>query len=419
MIRKLQRKIVLTTTLTLAILIVLGNLIVHVAVLRVCGQMTDHILKSLAENEEVLRGSQQGQLVEDLAFGKLTVTKEELFSLLTTPLYAAELDTDGTLLCFEDLRSTSPLDPSDMEPVLRTVSQREAGSGSSGGFRYYKEEKPYGYFVVLANNDLGFSKNVGRHLLRVSLSVSLPVLLFLFCISILLSRYAISPAVNALKRQKQFISDAGHELKTPLSTITVNAAVLASELGPNKYMDCIQYETQRMDVLVRQLLDVACLDDAEPVERREVFSLSEVVYQATLPFESLAFEQDIRYTTDIQENCSFCGDPERIRQVAGILLDNAFKYCRSGGEVSLQLRQEGRHLVLEVYNTGPGIAPEDLPHIFERFYRCDKARTGNGSYGLGLAIARAAVEAAGGKISVESEYGHWSRFRVTLPERNF
>ncbi len=419
MIRKLQRKIVLTTTLTLAILIVLGNLIVHVAVLRVCGQMTDHILRSLAENEEVLRGSQQGQLVEDLIIGKLTVTKEDLFSLLTAPLYAAELGPDGTLLCFEDLRSTSPLDPSDMEPVLRTVSQREAGSGSAHGFRYYKAEKAYGYFVILADNGLGFSQSIGRHLLRVSLSVSLPVLLFLFCISILLSRYAISPAVNALKRQKQFISDAGHELKTPLSTITVNAAVLASELGPNKYMDCIQYETQRMDVLVRQLLDVACLDDAEPVERREVFSLSEVVYQATLPFESLAFEQDIRYTTDIQENCSFCGDPERIRQVAGILLDNAFKYCRSGGEVSLQLRQEGRHLVLEVYNTGPGIAPEDLPHIFERFYRCDKARTGNGSYGLGLAIARAAVEAAGGKISAESEYGHWSRFRVTLPERSF
>lgn len=76
-------------------------------------------------------------------------------------------------------------------------------------------------------------------------------------------------------------------------------------------------------------------------------------------------------------------------------------------------------MTLEVYNSGHGIAPEDLPHIFERFYRCDKARTGNGSYGLGLAIARAAVEASGGKISAESEYGHWSRFRVTLPERNF
>ena len=419
MIRKLQKKIVLTTTLTLAILVVLGNLLVHVAVVRVCGQMTDHILRSLAENEEVLRSSQQSQLVEDLIIGKLTVTKEELFSLLTTPLYAAEMAPDGTLLCFEDMRSTSPLAPGDMEAVLRTVGRREAGSGSAGGFRYYKEEKPYGYFVILADNGLGFSQSIGRHLLRVSLSVSLPVLLLLFFISVMMSRSAISPAVDALKRQKQFISDAGHELKTPLSTIAVNAAVLDSEIGPNKYMDCIQYETQRMDVLVRQLLEVACLDDLEPSKRRESFSLSEVVYQATLPFESLAFEQDVHYTADIQEGCVFHGDPERIRQVAGILLDNAFKYCRPGGEVSVGLRQEGRHLILEVYNTGEGIAAEDLPHIFERFYRCDKARTGNGSYGLGLATAQAAVEAAGGKITAESEYGHWSRFRVTLTERNY
>ena len=419
MIRALQRKIVLTTTLTLSIFVLLGNLMVHVAVVRVCGQMTDHILKSLAENEEVLRSPEQAPLVEDLGIGRLTVTKEELFSLLTTPLYAADLGPDGSLLAIEDLRESVCVESGGMDAVLRTVVRRDTGTGSAGGLRYYKVKKPDGYFVILADNGLGFAQSIGRHLMRVSISVSIPALLLLFCVSVLLSRFAISPAVDALKRQKQFISDAGHELKTPLSTITVNAAVLASELGPNKYMDCIQYETQRMDVLVRQLLDVACLDDAEPVERREVFSLSEVVYQATLPFESLAVEQDSRYTTDIQENCSFCGDPERIRQVAGILLDNAFKYCRSGGEVSLQLRQEGRHLVLEVYNTGPGIAPEDLPHIFERFYRCDKARTGNGSYGLGLAIARAAVEAAGGKISVESEYGHWSRFRVTLPERNF
>ena len=416
MIRKLQRKIVLTTTLTLALLVLLGNLMVHVAVVRVCGQMTDHILKSLAENEEVFRSSQQGQLVEDLAFGKLTVTKEELFSLLTTPLYAAELDTDGTLLCFEDLRSTSPLDPSDMEPVLRTVSQREAGSGSSGGFRYYKEEKPYGYFVVLANNDLGFSKNVGRHLLRVSLSVSLPVLLFLFCISILLSRYAISPAVNALKRQKQFISDAGHELKTPLSAITVNAAVLAAEIGENQYMDCIQYETERMDALVRQLLDVACLDDAEPVERREVFSLSEVVYQATLPFESLAFEQDIRYTTDIQENCSFCGDPERIRQVAGILLDNAFKYCDPGGSISLRIYRHRKNCVIEAYNTCDPAALTDIDRFFDRFYRADKSRSGSGGgTGVGLSIARAAAEAHGGSINAKTADGKSITFTAVLP----
>ena len=419
MIRALQRKIVLTTTLTLSIFVLLGNLMVHVAVVRVCGQMTDHILKSLAENEEVLRSPEQAPLVEDLGIGRLTVTKEELFSLLTTPLYAADLGPDGSLLAIEDLREGVCVEPGGMDAVLRTVARRDTGSGSAGGFQYYKVEKPDGYFVILADNGLGFARSIGRHLMRIGVSVSIPVLLLLFFVSVLMSRYAISPAAAALKRQKQFISDAGHELKTPLSTISVNAAVLASEIGPNKYMDCIQYETRRMDVLVRQLLDVACLEDAEPVEHREPFSLSEVVYQATLPFESLAFEQDVHYTADIQEGCVFHGDPERIRQVAGILLDNAFKYCRPGGEVSVGLRQEGRHLILEVYNTGEGIAPEDLPHIFERFYRCDKARTGNGSYGLGLAIAQAAVEAAGGKITAESEYGHWSRFRVTLTERNY
>ena len=412
MIRKLQRKIVLTTTLTLAIFVLLGNLMVHVAVVRVCVQMTDHILRNLAENEEVLRSTEQAPLVEDLAFGRLTVTKEELFSLLTTPLYAADLGPDGSLLILEDLREG-------VCAVLRTVARRDTGSGSAGGFRYYKVKKPDGYFVILADNGLGFAQSIGRHLMRVSISVSIPALLLLFCVSVLLSRFAISPAVDALKRQKQFISDAGHELKTPLSAITVNAAVLAAEIGENQYMDCIQYETERMDALVRQLLDVTCLDDLEPSRRHEAFPLSETVYQATLPFESLAFEQNIRYTADIQEGCSFRGDPERIRQVTGILLDNAFKYSHPGGEVSLLLRQEGHRIFLEVYNTGQGISPEDMPHIFERFYRCDKARPGNGSYGLGLAIAQAAVEAAGGKITAESEYGRWARFRVTLRTSEF
>ena len=125
-------------------------------------------------------------------------------------------------------------------------------------------------------------------------------------------------------------------------------------------------------------------------------------------------------TPESEENLdALVRDPERMRQVAGILLDNAFKYSRPGGEVSLRLHQEGHRILLEVYNTGDGIAPEDMPHIFERFYRCDKARTGNGSYGLGLAIAQSAVEAAGGEITVESEYGRWARFRVILRDTEF
>ena len=110
----------------------------------------------------------------------------------------------------------------------------------------------------------------------------------------------------------------------------------------------------------------------------------------------------------------YTGDPTRIRQLMAILLDNAFKYGRSGGEVAVRLRREGRRSLIEVYNTGRGISREDLPHIFERFYRCDKARPGNGSYGLGLAIAQSIVQSCRGTLTAESEYGAWTRFRVML-----
>lgn len=415
MIKKLRKKTVFTTMLVLLMLVAFANIAIHVAVVRVCGEMTDHILMTLAENEEDLRTSQQIQLSDDFGIGTLTISKDELFSVMTTPLYSAQLSSDGNVLSFEDYKKQTSLEiDSKISSVLSTISLQDPGRGKIDSYRYYKTEKDYGSFVLLANSALGFEQNIARHLLRVGMVVSLPVLLVLFFVSVLLSHFTISPAVEALKKQKQFISDAGHELKTPLSSITVNAAVLASEIGPNKYMDCIQSEAKRMNVLVRQMLDVACVEDPEPPNHREQYSLSETVYQSTLPFESIAFERGIRYEVNIQEDLQATGDPERIRQVTSILLDNAFKYSDENGLVSLRLWRDGRRSFLEVYNTGVGISPEDLPHIFERFYRCDKARPSNGSYGLGLAIAKAAVEAHGGSITAESEYGSWARFRITL-----
>ena len=409
MIRKLQRKIVLTTTLTLALLVLLGNLMVHVAVVRVCGQMTDHILKSLAENEEVFRSSQQGQLVEDLAFGKLTVTKEELFSLLTTPLYAAELDTDGTLLCFEDLRSTSPLDPSDMEPVLRTVSQREAGSGSSGGFRYYKEEKPYGYFVVLANNDLGFSKNVGRHLLRVSLSVSLPVLLFLFCISILLSRYAISPAVNALKRQKQFISDAGHELKTPLTAISGFAELMENHMVlPEDVPDFagkIHKEASRLLNLVNDIIKVSQLDDKEVCYVRENIDLLELAMEIRTRLEPLAEKQQVTVTVS-GEHVQYLASRQMMNDLIYNLMENGMKYNKKGGNLWVEIGEKKDRPRISVRDTGIGIPMKYQSRVFERFFRVDKSHSKQtGGTGLGLSIVKHVVEYCGGYIEIHSTVG--------------
>ena len=225
--------------------------------------------------------------------------------------------------------------------MIRQAVQRAPGGGKSGGFRYYKVEKPYGYYVAMMDSRQGLETLFSRHLLKVMAVFGLPILLIVILVSIFLSKLILRTAVAAFEKQKQFISDAGHELKTPLAAISVNAAVLRDELGENKYMDCIQSEAERMQGLIRRMLDVACLEDggASP-EQRVRFSLSEVVYQSTLPFESMAFEQDIRYTVQIQEGCMYTGDPTRIRQLMAILLDNAFKYGRSGGEVAVRLRRD-------------------------------------------------------------------------------
>ena len=337
-------------------------------------------------------------------------------ALTNTPLYGAELDREGQLRVLTDFRGeeVSP-ETAGVEKVIRQAAQRAVGGGKCGGFRYYKVEKPYGYYVAMMDSSQGLETLFSRHLLKAMAILGVPILLVVILISIFLSKLILRPAVAAFEKQKQFISDAGHELKTPLAAISVNAAVLQDELGENKYMDCIRSEAERMQGLIRQMLDVACLEDgAETPEQRIRFSLSEVVYQSALPFESMAFEQNIRYTMEIPEGCGYTGDPARIRQLMAILLDNAFKYGRSGGEVSVKLQREGRRFVIEVYNTGQGISREDLPHIFERFYRCDKARPGNGSYGLGLAIAQSIVQGCRGTLTAESEYGAWARFRVTL-----
>ena len=414
MIRTLRKKMLCLTLLVLSLLIFAGNLMVNLSVIRVCGQITTHILEILAVGMEDTRDTHSLELADSFGFATVTVDRDEFLSIMSTPLYALETTQSGEIRFLGDFRTQKSVDASLLGNALDEILAHPPGVGRKGPFRYYKAEKDYGTFAVIADGRQGFERSVVRHLTLASLAVSIPILLILALISFFLTRSALTPAVEALKKQKQFLSDAGHELKTPLSTITVNAAVLESETGSNKYVECIKNEAQRMNGLVRQMLDVACVEDPEPTVRRERFSLSDVIVQATLPFESLAFEQNIHYVCDIAENCLLWGDPERIRQVAAILLDNAFKYCCAGGQVSVRLHRDGRRFVLEVYNTGPGISREDLPHIFERFYRCDKARPGNGSYGLGLAIAKAAVEAGGGTIAAESEYGRWARFRVTL-----
>lgn len=416
MMQTLRKNVFCITLTVLCLLVLLVNGAVRLTMLRACGQITNSILQVMAENADGIQGVGEFHLEKGPLIGTLTLNKEQLQTTINMEVYGMEISKDGTLRSCIDAQGRKK-ESEGLEGLAKQLCDAGVGGGQIGNIRYYQVEKPYGFYAAFTDRRQGIEQLMSQHLTQITLMAALPTLLVLVCVSLVLSKLLLRPMRQALEKQKQFLSDAGHELKTPLAVINVNAAVLAEETGPNRSLECIQSEAKRMEGLVRQMLDVACMEreqSGESKESKRTFSLSETVYQATLPYESVAFEQNIRYTCDIQENCTYTGDPARIRQLLAILLDNAFKYGEPGGEVQVTLKKEGRRFVLEVYNTGRGISKAELPHIFERFYRGDKARPGNGSYGLGLAIAQSVVRGCHGKLTAESEPGAWARFRATL-----
>ena len=231
-----------------------------------------------------------------------------------------------------------------------------------------------------------------------------------------LIRRMVKPVESAFERQKQFVWDASHEFKTPLAVISANAEVLSSEIGENEYLGYIQSEVRRTDKLVQSLLTLARMDKGSVTARFERFDLSRALLEVSLPFESTVFEAGKTLETDIPEDIAIRGDREMIQQLTVILLSNALKYSNEGGLIRLSLANKNRSVEISVYNTGTGIAPENLERIFDRFYREDLSHNSTiAGNGLGLAIARNIADAHKGRIWAESVYGENATFHVTLP----
>lgn len=238
-------------------------------------------------------------------------------------------------------------------------------------------------------------------------------ILVLFVCVWFLSGWMVRPVEHAFEKQKQFIADASHELKTPLTIISANAEVLSATLGTNKWLANILAQTQRMNALIRDLLDLAKLDSGTQKNNFAEFNLSSTISASALFFESCAFESHKTFQMEISENILFFGNESAIRQLAAILLDNAFKYSGEGQTVKISLSRKGEKKILTVYNTGKGISQEDQKHIFERFYRSDSSRSReSGGYGLGLAIAKSITEAHGGSIGVKSDGKSYTQITV-------
>lgn len=239
--------------------------------------------------------------------------------------------------------------------------------------------------------------------------------------SFYLARRALIPIKAAWDRQQQFTADASHELRTPLAIIKGNAELMLRHpehtiAEETRLLSNIIRETLRMNKLIGSLLTLARADADKSELRLERFKLNELFDNLTEVFQPLFEEQGVKLSLKIDKQLTLYADKERLHQLFIILLDNALKYTFTGGKVQIICYEESKRIKIQVKDSGCGIAKKDLPYIFERFFRGDKARTrDNGGMGLGLAIAKWIVEKHGGRIAAESQLGTGTVFYITIP----
>ncbi len=333
------------------------------------------------------------------------------------PFFAVQISSRGELIT----ASGGYFDLSNREYIQEIVnaallSDRETGELDEHDLRYLKAVSPMGYTIVFS--DTTTEAATLKNMVYSSLLIFLVAMVIFLGISILLSHWVIKPVANAWDQQRQFVADASHELKTPLSVIMANAELMQNEdtceEERRKYSSNILNVTYQMRSLVESMLEMARVDNGTLKMAFATVDFSQLITDAVLSFQLLYEEKGLGLRCALAEGICLHGSEQHLYQVLDVLLDNALKYSSPNGMVSVDLNQSGYSCVLSVASPGDPISKEDLKNIFKRFYRADKARTMNGSYGLGLAIAESIVISHKGKIWAESQ-GGYNVFRVQLP----
>ena len=331
-------------------------------------------------------------------------------------VFTATVDSSGNVTWEDRAQFLLEDSSADLTQAVQTAAADTAleGTLSDAQLRWKKRAAEDGGWII-ALADTSQERNSLMELLKNALIVGAVTLLVFFGASILLARWAVKPVETAWTQQKQFVGDASHELKTPLTVILSNADMILSHPGEDgsRWAENIKAEGQRMKELVQQLLSLARSDDGTSQPVFETVDLSYLCTDSVLAFEPVAFEGGHELIDDIQPEVRLQGDKAGLTQLCGILLDNAQKYASPQGKIWLTLESTGKTARLSVANEGEAIPQEDLTRIFERFYRADPSRHGEG-HGLGLAIARRVTEQHKGKIWAQSEPGK-NTFIVTLP----
>ena len=347
--------------------------------------------------------------------------KAQHFSMV--PVFVVTVE-DGRVTAINDGGQVAVSDEVASQAVQEVLSSGSGQGVLHGLSLRFQVEHGSGGASRIAFADCSWESASLRNLVLTCLLVWALAMVGFFFISLFLSGWVLRPVRQAWEQQRQFVADASHELKTPLTVILANTNILLAHKEDTiqqqeKWVSYIQTEGERMKKLVDDLLFLAKSDAARAPAQLTRLDFSELVLGCLLPFEPVAFEKGVILRSHVQPSISLPGDPGQLRQLVVILLDNACKYAGEAGTVTLTLVRSGDRALLTVHNTGEPIAPEHLPHLFERFYRPDISRSrGEGGYGLGLSIAQSIVQGHKGRISVESSADAGTTFTLQLPVKN-
>lgn len=295
------------------------------------------------------------------------------------------------------------------ERVMADEDEHERGWISNYRYKVFSADMGMGVVFV----DGGMSRSSLMQSMTIAGLVLLGCAALVILFIILLSKRMVKPIAESYEKQKQFITDANHELKTPLTLILANLDIAEAELGKNEWLDDIRVEGYRMTELVNQLVALSRMDEeGQPMNMTEV-PLGELVADAVSEFEPLVKERGRGLHIAVDKDIVYFGDKELLHRLIGILMDNAVKYCDNGGEIGVTLHRD-RRVILTVENTYAAVDEIELHRLFDRFYRVDKARKFTGGYGVGLSMARAIAEKHRGEITAYRKDSTHIGFKVVL-----
>lgn len=408
MIRKLRIKFILLSmfSLLLMLMVIMGT--VSVLNYRKIVANADSTLAILRENGG--RFPKPDKSIGDWEKGPKGISPELPYE---SRYFSVRMDAFGMVIS-ADTGKIAAVDTATAMEFAQTVWEEGKEKGFVGEYRYVTQASTEDTQIIFL--DCGRSLSTFRSFVFTSCWISLLGLLAVLIRLVFLSARIVKPVAESYEKQKRFITDAGHEIKTPITIIDADAEVLELDLGENEWLRDIRIQAKRLAALTNDLIFLSRMEEEQVQLQMIEFPFSDLVSETAQSFQALAKAQNKTFTVHIQPMISLYGDEKALRQLVSILLDNALKYSEADGDISLSLKKEGKTVCLSVYNTTASVSREQLSHLFDRFYRADPSRNSRtGGYGIGLSIAKAVVSAHRGKITAHTQDGHSLLVTVLLP----